>query len=296
MSHQFDDSPLFHSHSHRHHYIPQFLTEGFVNERGMLYVYDKKKDCILRNERPPKSVFYEFDRNTITLKKGLTTSIIEDYLFSKIDNDASAIIRQYRDQNLKEIQFSIDDTAAILFFLINLFWRIPTTEFAASDLLDRSDITSLGVDPEILRTDPAYRKILRTGFFKHHIDEMRQFGARGGSVINIHSNDYPIFLIGDNPIVFKRIPTEFSKFGESDFIFPLSVQRIYTSTQKPFVLTKQVSLLINAAIIDQAKFHVACFNKDVLEDSLNLYRQFKEKWMLYDLAKFLFDQDENVEL
>ncbi len=295
MSTGFNESPLFRTRSRRHHYIPKFLVDGFVNERGLLFVYDKRKDYILRSERPPKSIFFEFDRNTVPLKDGLTTSILEDHLYNVMDNDAAAIIRAYREKDLKEINFETNETSAILFFLINLFWRIPATDFAVSDLMDRSEIKSPGIDPEALRVNPAYRKMMRAGLFKHHIDQMREFSTPGRSLINIHSTEYPIFLIGDNPIVFKETPTEFSKFGETDLLFPLGSQRIYTSTQKSFKLTKQVALLINAAIIDKSKYHVASHSKDVLEASLNLYRQLKEKWMLYELTKFLFDQHGNTQ-
>jgi hypothetical protein len=43
--------------SSRHHYIPQFLLNAFVNSDDNLYVFDKQKDKILDNPRPPKSIF-----------------------------------------------------------------------------------------------------------------------------------------------------------------------------------------------------------------------------------------------
>ena len=118
---------------------------------------------------------------------------------------------------------------------------------------------------------------------------MRNFGTPGRSLINIHSNEYPIFVISDYPILFKKTPTEFRSFGETDFIFPLNSERIYTSTQKPFKLTRPISLLINAAIIDQSKRYVACWSKEILESSIKLLDDLKEKGMNYGLATYLFE-------
>ena len=292
MNSDLTKSPLFKTRSSRHHYIPQFLVEGFTSSDGMIYVYDKTVNRIHKNPRPPKSVFFEKDRNTIPLKNNLESSILEDYLYSMIDNEGSRVVRLYQKQALNEITFDVEDTAHLLFFLINLFWRIPLTDYAAQDLMERSEIVSPGIDPEILRNDSAYKKIMRAGLFKHHVEEMRSFGKSGKFLINIHSNEYPIFVIGDYPILFRKIPTEFRSFGETDFIFPLNSGRIYTSTQKPFKLTRPVSLLINAAIIDQSRRYVGCWSKEILESSIKLLDDLKGKGMNYGLPAYLFEQPE----
>ena len=45
--------------STRHHYLPQFLLQGFANSDGLLFINNKKQDKILKSARPPKSIFFE---------------------------------------------------------------------------------------------------------------------------------------------------------------------------------------------------------------------------------------------
>ena len=136
----FDFNKYLQKRSSRHHYIPRFLIEGFTNDEGLLYVFDKKKNKILKTPQAPKGIFYERDRNTFELKQGQESSILEDTLYARIDNDASKIIKYFQNENLTKIDFTIENTAQFLFFLIALFWRIPYTDFTVEDLLNRSDL------------------------------------------------------------------------------------------------------------------------------------------------------------
>src|SRR4051812_37185254 len=105
--------------SSRHHYIPQFLINGFTNNKGLLYVYDKQADKLLSKQRPPKAIFFENDRNTVEIKATLKSSVIEDCLYAEIDNKTSKVIKYYQTEELSKIDFQIEDTAILLFFLIN---------------------------------------------------------------------------------------------------------------------------------------------------------------------------------
>lgn len=258
--------------SSRHHYIPKFLSTGFANSDGLLYVYDKEKDQILKNPRSPKSIFFENDRNTVELDNTTKTSILEDLLYQGIDDKTSKVIKKYQTDELAKIDFRPEDTAAILFFLISLFWRIPKTDYAASNLMDRATITADGIDPEVLRNDPVYRKISRAGLFKHHMAEMKSFGEKGTKWINIHQNEKPIYLIGDYPILFKKQPSLFSEFNDTDILVALSSTRVYSSTiEKLNNFRPKNSFRYNACIIEQSVNYVACGDFNTLEYSVLFY-------------------------
>jgi hypothetical protein len=64
-----DMEKFFQRNSSRHHYMPKFLIEGFKNTKGTLFVYDKKHNKIIDKGKSPKSIFYEWDRNTICIRK-----------------------------------------------------------------------------------------------------------------------------------------------------------------------------------------------------------------------------------
>lgn len=267
--------------SSRHHYIPKFLLNGFTSPDGLLFVYDKHKDEIIKKQRPPKAIFFEIDRNTVEINCNTQSSIIEDLLYFEVDNKTSKVIKQYQTQELSEIDFKIEDTGLLLFFLISLFWRIPKTDFASEDLMARSIITSEGVDSEILRNDPTFKKLSRAGLFSHHADEIIKFGSKGNKYHNIHQNENPLYVIGDYPFLFRKEPNKFSEFNDLDFLFALSSKRIYSSTNESLSLPIINSYAYNAAIINQSVRYVACGDKTVLEQSLNYYKKLKESGLTF---------------
>ncbi|MDB5277905.1 MAG: hypothetical protein JWR61_2860 [Ferruginibacter sp.] len=274
--------------SSRHHYIPQFLVSGFTNTDGLLYLYDKQKDEIFKKPRSPKSVFFEIDRNTVSLDSTTESSIIEDLLYKEIDDKTSKIIKLYQELELSQIDFKLEDSATLLFFMISLFWRIPKSDYAANDLINRSTITANGNNAEILKKDPTYRKMARAGFFKHHIAEIKNFGSKGTKWLNIHQNANDIFLIGDYPILFKNERKLFSEFNDTDILMAVSSNRIYSSTvEKLTDFNNRNSLRYNVCIISQSVNYVACRNLEVLKHSV--YKKLLEKGMMIGFEKEVFN-------
>lgn len=289
-SETLDFSKYLKSLSSRHHYIPQFLINGFVNPEGCLYVYDKQRDKILKKPRPPKSIFFQNHGNTVELDSTTKTSILEDLLYAGIDDKTSKVIKQYQTEELSKIDFKTEDSATLLFFLIALFWRIPKTDYAANDLMERSTITASGIDPEILRNDPTYRKLSRAGLFKHHIDEIKNYGAKGNKWLNIHQNENPIYVIGDYPILFRKQPNKFSEFDDTDILIAISSNRIYSSTIDNLNnFMERNSFRYNACIINQSTKYIACGNLNVLEQSVFFYKKLKETGLIYGLDNEVFN-------
>ena len=263
--------------SSRHHYIPQFLINGFTDDNGLLHIYDKQSDRILTKQRPSKSIFFETDRNTVEIKDNLKSSVIEDYLYAEIDNKTSKVIKSYQKEELSNIDFQIEDTATLLFFLISLFWRIPKTDYAAEDLMERSVIIAEGIDPELIRNDPTYKKLSRAGLFKHHIDEMRNFGMKGEKWSNVHQNENPMYVIGDFPFLSRTQTNEFRKFNDTDILFAVSSRRIYSSTNESLKNFSSInSYSYNAAIIHQSLKYIACGDLQTLEQSVKFYKELKD--------------------
>ena len=286
---QFKENDFLKNYSVRHHYIPKFLSSGFTNADGLLFIYDKNKDRILSTPKPPKSIFFEHERNTLEVTSESKSSFIEDFLYSDIDNRASKVIQYYRTAEMAKIDFSTDDSATFLFFLICLFWRIPKTDYAASDLIERAEISATGIDPEILRRDPTFQKLSRAGLFKHHIDEMLRDRKVRNKYLNIYNWGQPVFVIGDYPILFKKQPKKFSEFDDTDFLIAISSNRIFSSTLEP--LQKfgfQNSLRYNACVIDQSIRYIAAGDLKVLEQSVWFYKRLMEKGLIYSLSEVTF--------
>ncbi len=273
---------FFEKKSSRHHYIPQFLINGFTNSNGLLHIYDKQHDKILTKQRPPKSIFFELDRNTLEINDNLKSSIIEDNIYAGIDNLTSKIIKHYQIEKLSNIEFKIEETGTLLFFLISLFWRIPKTDYAAEDVMNHSTIISNSVDLEALKNDPAFRKLNRAGLFKHHVDEIRNHGMKGKKWNNIHQNTNPIYVIGDFPFLSRVQTNEFRKFNDTDILFAVSSTRLYSSTIEILENFKPInSYRYNAAIIHQSVKYVASGDMHTLEQSVKLYKEFKKVGVIY---------------
>ncbi len=52
----------------RHHYLPQFYIQGFVNSGNKISVYDKAEKEFKKNEFSPKQIFFEWNRNTLLIQ------------------------------------------------------------------------------------------------------------------------------------------------------------------------------------------------------------------------------------
>lgn len=272
----------FKENSSRHHYIPQFLINGFTDSNGLLYIYDKQKDVILNKQRSPKSIFFETGRNTVELTNTLKSSILEDYLYRDMDNLTSKTIKYMQTEKLSKIDFDVENTATILFFLISLFWRIPKADYAAEDVLKRSIVDSAIIDLELYKNDPTFQKLNRAGLFEHHISEIKKKGRKGTKWINMHQNEKSLYVIGDYPFLFRNESNEFAKFNDSDFLFAVSSQRIYSSTNASLNKFSTVnSYYYNAAVIHQSVNYVACDDLNVLKNSINLYRDLFQKGLIY---------------
>lgn len=275
--------------SSRHHYIPQFLIDGFTSAEGVVYVYDKNRSKILNKPKAPKAIFFERDRNNIDLPDNNQSSILEDILYREIDNLGSSIVKYFQDTELDKVEFNEDNVAQFLFFLISLFWRIPKTDFAVEDLIARADIESKGISPEILKRDDGFKKTKRPGLITHTIKEMINSSETSKKYINLHQMSNEILVLGDNPLLFKKMSTKFSEFGKEDFLIALTSRRIYSSTHETLGILKNINAFkYNAAVIDQSLRYVCCSNKDTLEKSVKVYEEFCRKGLNFNLAESTF--------
>ncbi|NEN24630.1 DUF4238 domain-containing protein [Cryomorpha ignava] len=277
--------------SSRHHYIPKFLLNGFTNSDGKLFVFDKLKNRVLNKPVSPKWIFFERDRNTIEINQILESSIIEDLLFSNVDNLTSKVVRYYQQEAIEKLDFNSKNTAEFEFFLINLFWRTPMTDHAAGDIMDRSVIKTKGIDPEKIRNDPAYRKIYRAALFKHHIDEIIKSGKNINKLITIHQSSNEIYLIGDNPILFRRTPHLFSEFAEIDYLIAVSSQRLYSHTCRSLKNTLNNPRAYNASVIDQSERYVACADRDFLKECVQIHDEVTKDGLNSSVKELAFQND-----
>lgn len=285
---KYDDRIFLEKKSTRHHYIPKFFINEFTNADGLLFLYDKQKDIIIKNPRPPKSIFFENDRNTIQINSVTESSILEDLLYGELDNKTSMVINKLQNQDISDIDLSDENTAVILFFIINLFWRIPKTDFAASDLLRRSEIITDGVDAEILRNDPVFAKINRSGIYNHHVSEIIKHQVKGLRYYKVQDNKDNNYVIGDYPFLFRKQPNQFKQFDKFDYLIALNSNRIFSSTNRELKKFNKInSFSYNVAIIHQSVRYIACSEIESLKKAVTFYKTLKETEFI-DLIELAF--------
>lgn len=275
--------------STRHHYIPKFLINGFTDDRGMVYVYDKMRDILHDKGRSPKSVFFEKNRNTIELPNKDETSLLEDEFYSKLDNDSALAIKYFK-ETLKD-SFSIDEehVSKFEFFLINLFWRIPSLDFAVQDILERAQTNPLNKNAIPLLSEDWFGKLQRFELVKRTIDVIAQ-NLSEQRIIEILLHDFSnhSFVLGDFPTVYECIPKSFNDFLNMEYAFAVSLRRIITKTKRTEKWTEQKNMSFNACIIAQSKRYVVSGDKQLLAKSIAEYNRLSEKLPPILLNKLLF--------
>jgi len=274
--------------SFKHHYIPEFLIKGFNNSDCKVYIYDKEEDKIQHKYRPSASIFFERNRNTVDINDIDNTSVIEDELFHKIDNEFSRLTRKFRERETGVLSEEI--VGEFQFFIINLFWRIPSSDGFVKNLIIQADLSATGIDPEILKRDENFHKMERAGLYRHTIDWLNKSSVPESiNFVSTKRFESDSLILGDNPILFCSTPRKFTDLGYMDYMFAFSSQGIYISTKTEFGnFTKQMAYDFNACIINQSVKYVVSGDRKLLEDSLEYYRGLKENDLLIKRKDLMF--------
>jgi len=276
--------------SSRHHYIPQYVINGFKNHDEQLFVYDKLKDIILPRSRSSKSIFWERHRNTIQFNELENSSIIEDEIFNRMDNSLSQLIMKLQLNKNDDNLLSIENLGQFQFFIINLFWRIPLTDYAFEDLIERLVLPPTAPSEKPILKDEAFRKFQRAGIFRHTISEIQKTEPpRRNFCVNFSEFKEDLFILGDYPILFVSTPRKFVELNYLDYMFPVSSKRIFIHTMDEYEnFTKKLAFDFNALIIDQSKKYIVSGNRQLLENSIAYYRKLKDHGLLFGLKEKLF--------
>ncbi len=273
--------------SSRHHYIPKFLINGFTNKENEVFIYDKDRNIIQANPRPPKSIFWEKDRNTMVIDE-VKTSIIEDETYLKLDNFYKKAIETLRVADLNQEHFSISEPHLLHLFVLNLFWRIPATDDLFNKIFDQLKISEHEYSSALRKNERTHIQLLT-------LKEVIKKNINTRFKYRILEYEKPYFILGDNPTLFGQQPTQLLDLDNLIYIFPIcgsrGIVKSLLESRKAYNRdfdAKHV-LLYNALTIDQSVRYVISGDKEILEKSLNLYRTLKQKDELTAYKNFLFN-------
>lgn len=239
--------------SARHHFVPVFYIKGFANDSGLLYVYDKKEDNFIKQPKSPKSICFEWNRNIVQDYEGNPVSLLEDEYYARVDSFFASSLARLRNEPITDELISIQHQGHVQYFIIELFWRNPISDFAFSNLLRQAEITfhkeeteGQVVDEElarILKEDPSFPTMQRSGMI---FETIRRIKAT--QTLNYFSRIAEFgddrLVMGDYPIVFEKIPQTFTGFHDLDYYLPISSRRIWGHSKLEKNLYLHLKLLI----------------------------------------------------
>jgi len=280
--------------SKRHHYLPRFYTKGFADTDGLLFVYDKSKDLVLKVKKSPKSIFYGWDRNTVAVHGEPNDQIEKTY--AALDD----LIARSLTEVLKSGKLTTENLTSLILFTTQLKWRTPKAdqhfnsikdELNQQDLrikiaLENKDSDEYSTMLKYIEESPMFKESKRIILSFLALQSTSQFEAYlKFSLINTN----PVFpaLIGDNPVLEQPGGT----FGElNDFILPLSrsCTLIYKKGLQKGVNNALFFWQRDLTMIEFADQYVGCSDQKHLERVVSAYRAVNKDGKGDELIKYLF--------
>ncbi|GEM_PF-1281231 len=285
-------SPAMQKPSVKHHYLPRYYLNGFTNEHGRFYVYDKREDRIFSSG--PSATFFENHLNTIVFPGGDTSDSLED-LYTDAEKLAWPALDTIRASTATTPIDPLDKMNLFL-FLLTLHWRLPSNirfvdqlseqafgedddTFSYFALVDRTGQRAPDAITELIRSSSAFKKSMRilapiAPFFN---DE--HWAADLDNWRFLYSGDgQRWYLVGDNPIITKGQRDHDPVQCLKEFIVPISGSILLANTQPPITRGFPPELVIkfNAALIERSERFVAGSRKDFLEAMVMDYKLHKD--------------------
>lgn len=291
--------------SRRHHYLPVHYLKGFCDSQGKLCVYSKKARRFLTNQSP-ESKFFEKDLNTITLSPKHIFPF-EETILQKHDDEAALLFQKLRKMNIGDPDpFNMDERAFMVWFILNLFWRIPSSDKALETLLEKEGINTKylraygeNVTPEkekeifakmleVVKGDKELQKSFK--FIYPHISfqteehlkimEKWKFG---------HCfSDKICFITGDNPFVMDN-PNFQSENILNEFLFPLTQRHIHINSESNLRFIEGYFMMyINVCIFHNSENLVCSGSEEVLRKVVAIHEVFEKMGRMNGLQKNTF--------
>lgn len=291
--------------SNRHHYLPRFYIKNFCNSDGKLFVNDKLNKSNYDNicVKVPKSIFFDWDRNTFSFN-GTDTDQLEK-LYSSLDSDMAIIIdRLIKDEALEGNKMQVETLRKLIHFGYLTKWRVPQIddyfaslkrEISFGELNLYGGINDQMIDLESIFEDKASQEFKRVLFSGLLFKDQEQYKEvfKNSFILSFKK---PLFVT-DNPFVELSIDKEKEY---PSFIFPITSNlllihcdfiekdqflkhMIVNAHYEKFIDTFYNSVQIT--LMWHAKKYIGCASKESLAYYLSVVSEISEK--LDDNAPFV---------
>lgn len=288
--------------SERHHYLPEFFLKEFTNNAGFLFVYDKEKKLILPKKKSPKSIFFEWKRNTTRL--GDKEFVWIEEIYKRMDSDFSQNYKKILEFNYSQLseKEEISKILDILMVVNFIRWRVPARDSITQNIYEKYKIGDLSMKitnksgdlvknlefEEFIKSQDVFKKGQSSMLIFepwYHFEKLKNTCEN----VKLFTQDNYDTLICDNPYIEEIISDDVQSFSE--FLFPLSKKHlaIYVEDFNNKPLDSTFCYLFELAKFHQAQKYVASSNREILE----FYSHEYEKWNDENITKWLFKYIKN---
>lgn len=233
----------------RHHFVPKWHLERFVNNDGFLYVYDKTTG-LWRRQKPQQIMTINRYYKQEWAPEGVDQDILEKSMGSKLEPEAKNAFDRLL---ARATDINDEESAAILIYLEFQRIRVPRQAKTAKELLrttillnSPSDVAESVLSGKVLL---SIKDSFRFDFMRMVLGQMHPYFARMDWEV-IESAEGASFIITDSPVTFYNVdflpPTEAGiALAGTVVFFPLSSSRLlvlrhpeYTSDGKAYASHK----------------------------------------------------------
>jgi hypothetical protein len=257
--------------SRRHHYLPVFYLKGFLNDRSKLDLFNIQENRMVSKSLPPKSAFFEMDRNTLFLENE-TTDFIEQ-AYSLMDDSCSTAFQEL--SRLGNLEITTDILIKIRFFISTLFWRIPSLDSTIDSFID-----SLNKDELKFRIVDHQGKDAPQEVFDNYLNNANFRRAyrvalplinhriiKNSDVANwkFYFADQGFHITGDNPIIINN--NDVKHVEDTEFIIPLSSGNllVHKKGERKEMIVAETICKIHLLILLQSTRYACSVNRGYLE-------------------------------
>lgn len=285
--------------SSKHHYIPQFFLEGFTNESGQFYIYDKKRKVIKTKEYFPSTHFFHKNRNSILVNDQIIDG--PEQLYGIFENKNKEIIKYLQDYQ-GVLSLGDEKLVELQHFLSNLFIRLPVLDGIVNRLMREMTLKDLMFTLKDKAGQPAPIEVVNE--IKNSQNFIDLYRPALGSIIMLKSNslhdtenwriafnDKNNHLLSDNPLIFDDLNK--LDFFENQFVIPLTnrykLVRSKTSLPNGYLPAK-FALLSEILQLHQAREYVCSSSKEHLENMVKASKIFSNEYSRNQLFESLNEQ------
>lgn len=266
--------------SSRHHFIPEFFLRNFTNPEGKFYIYSVKKREFKGNGKlyTPRSHFFRSHGNSTEIQP-VAPDYLESRHYSPLDSDISKIITKIKNSTDLRRDLTSLECVKVNYFINHLFWRNPTTDDLAKNLLANSRAKDLGINfigdkenlkkfEEFIKSHKDFYKVIKSmlPLNMHHL----AFEAKNNFEILTLPKLHGGVLLGDNPVVLRK--KEMIDTYCEDLIVPLTANIFFVRSKLAAVyFDEYLKVRLDLLQLKQANEYVCVTDRGYLERLMNLY-------------------------